>query len=247
MNKRIIRLLVYIAIITIMANISSMVNFFIHPEIPYFSLPHLLTGAISATITIILLSLVISYADRMTSIATELNRVNKILREQSIRDSLTGLYNHRHFQEMIRHEFLLAKRHQTDLTCMMLDLDHFKDVNDEYGHPFGDLVLQGTAKQILFETRETDTLARYGGEEFAILLPNTDLNGAMTIAQRIRQRIEKFTHQNNNYTRRITISIGLATKDSHHPEKPEELLSFADQGLYAAKKTGRNKVISYEG
>ncbi|HIJ79322.1 MAG: GGDEF domain-containing protein [Desulfobulbaceae bacterium] len=246
MNKRIIRMLVYFAIITIMANISPMVDLILHPEIPFFSLPHLLTGSITAAITIILLSLVIRYAYRMTNIANELNRVNKILREQSIRDSLTGLYNHRHFQEMLRHEFLLAKRHQADLTCMMLDLDHFKEVNDECGHPFGDLVLQGTAKQILIETRETDTLARYGGEEFAILLPNTDLAGALIIAERIRHRIEKFIHQNDTYAMRITISIGLATKNSHSPAKPEELLSYADQGLYTAKATGRNKVISYE-
>ena len=247
MNKRIIRLFVCFAVIIGVANISPMVDSFLRPEDQYFSISHLLTGAISTVITIILLSLVISYAFRMTKTAKELNRINIFLREQAIRDSLTGLYNHRHFQEMLRHEFLLAKRHHTDLTCMMLDLDHFKNVNDQYGHPFGDLVLQGTAKQILFETRETDTLARYGGEEFTILLPNTDLNGAMIIAQRIRTRVEDFCHQNDTFTTRTTISIGLATKNSHAPDKPKELLSFADQALYSAKKTGRNKVVSYEG
>jgi diguanylate cyclase (GGDEF)-like protein len=146
---------------------------------------------------------------------------------------------------MLRHEFLLAQRHQTELSCMMLDLDLFKEVNDTCGHPFGDLVLKGTAKQILHEARTTDTVARYGGEEFAILLPNTDLEGATRIAERIRARAQEYTHQDKDVAMRVTISIGLASNRAHSPQRPEELLSFADRALYQAKKAGRNKVISY--
>lgn len=245
MRQQIIRWLVYIAIVLFMANISPVIGSILHPGIPYFDPEHLLTGGIIGSITALLLSLLISHANRMTTVAHELNLLNKALREQTSRDSLTGLYNHRHFQEMLRHEFLLAQRHHTELSCMMLDLDFFKDVNDDCGHPFGDLVLKGTAEQILQETRATDTVARYGGEEFAILLPNTDLGGATSIAERIRARAQTYIHQDKNTARRVTISIGLASSRAHSPQKPEDLLIFADRALYRAKGTGRNKVVTY--
>lgn len=128
---------------------------------------------------------------------------------------------------------------------MMLDLDLFKEVNDTCGHPFGDLVLKGTAEQILHEARGTDTVARYGGEEFAVLLPNTDLEGATSIAERIRARAQGYTHQDKDIAMRVTISIGVASNRTHSPERPEELLAFADRALYRAKRAGRNKVITY--
>ena len=245
MRQRMIRVLIYMAILLLMANISPVIDSFMHPEIPYFDPEHLLVGGITAGITALLLSLLISHANRMASVAHELSLLNKKLREQSSRDSLTGLYNHRYFQEMLRHEFLLAQRHRTELSCMMLDLDLFKEVNDTCGHPFGDLVLKGTAEQILHEARATDTVTRYGGEEFAVLLPNTDLEGAMRIAERIRARAEVYTHQDKDVAMRVTISIGLASNRAHSPKKPEELLAFADQALYRAKKAGRNKVVAY--
>lgn len=245
MRQRIIRVLIYLAIVLLMANISPLINCFLHPERPYLDQGHLLAGGITAGITILLLGLLISHADRMASVAHELSCINKSLREQTSRDSLTGLYNHRYFQEMLRHEFLLAQRHQSELSCMMLDLDFFKAVNDTCGHPFGDLVLKGTAEQILHEARTTDTVARYGGEEFAILLPNTDLEGAMSIAERIRVRAQEYPHQDKGVVMQVTISIGLASTRVHSPQRPEELLAFADRALYQAKKTGRNKVISY--
>ncbi|HIJ91690.1 MAG: GGDEF domain-containing protein [Desulfobulbaceae bacterium] len=245
MRQRMIRLLIYLAIVLLMANISPIIDSFLHPDIPYLNSEHLLVGSITAGITALLLSLLISHANRMTSVAHELSRLNKSLREQTSRDSLTGLYNHRYFQEMLRHEFLLAQRHRSELSCMMLDLDLFKEVNDTCGHPFGDLVLKGTAEQILHEARATDTVARYGGEEFAILLPNTDLEGATRIAQRIRARAQEYIHQDKDAAMRVTISIGLASNRAHAPQRPEELLAFADLALYHAKKTGRNKVTSY--
>lgn len=245
MRQQMIRLLIYLAIVLLMANISPVIDSCLHPDIPYFDPEHLLVGGLTAGITALLLSLLVSHANRMTSVAHELSLLNKTLREQTSRDSLTGLYNHRYFQEMLRHEFLLAKRYQTELSCMMLDLDLFKDVNDTCGHPFGDLVLQGTATQILHEARTTDTVARYGGEEFAILLPNTDLEGATSIAERIRTRLQEYTHQDKDVAMRVTISIGLASSRVHSPQKPEDLLAFADRALYQAKEAGRNKVICF--
>lgn len=245
MRQQMIRLLIYLAIVLLMANITPVIEAFLHPEIPYFAPEHLLIGGVTAGVTALMLSVLISHANRMVSVAHDLSILNKTLREQTSRDSLTGLYNHRYFQEMLRHEFLLAQRHRTELSCMMLDLDFFKDVNDTWGHPFGDLVLKGTAEQILQESRTTDTVARYGGEEFAVLLPNTDLEGAARIAERIRVRAQEYAHRDKDVSRRVTISIGLASIRAHSPQRPEELLAFADQALYAAKKAGRNKVISY--
>ena len=245
MRQQMIRLLIYLVIVLLMANISPVIDSFLHPDIPYLDPEHLLVGGITAGITALMLSVLISHANRMVSVAHELSRLNKTLREQTSRDSLTGLYNHRYFQEMLRHEFLLAQRYRTELSCMMLDLDLFKEVNDTCGHPFGDLVLKGTAEQILREARTTDTVARYGGEEFAVLLPNTDLEGATRIAERIRARAQEYAHQDKDISIRVTISIGLASTRAHSPQKPEELLAFADQALYRAKKAGRNKVISF--
>ncbi len=245
MAQRHLRLFLYLIVIVIMANISPLVDHFVHPEIPYFDLEHLLVGGITAFVTALFLGSLIAYGNRMAKSANELNQVNKILKQQATRDSLTSLANHRYFQEMLRHDFLLAARHNTDLSCMMLDLDHFKKVNDCCGHPFGDTVLKGTAKQILHEARKTDTVARYGGEEFAILLPNTDLHGAITIAERIRKRSDNFIHQDDTYAMKVTISVGIASFTPHAPHSAEELLSFADQALYLAKANGRNMVLTY--
>lgn len=243
MENRGSRLLLSVFIVLIMANISPLVDLFLHPEIPYFDPEHLLTGGLTAAITLLLIRRLVSYASRMGRLAHKLDHLNTSLREQSIHDGLTGLYNHRHFQEMLRHDFLLAQRNNTDLACMMLDLDHFKEVNDTYGHPFGDLVLKGTAEQIMLEARRSDTVARYGGEEFAILLPNTDLHGALHIAERIRRRAGEYLHQNGSHAKRVTISIGLASTGMHRPERPEDLLLFADRALYMAKEAGRNRVL----
>ena len=228
-----------------MANLNALVDLFLHPDIPYFDKEHLIVGGTYAIFSIVLLSIIFAYTNRVAASAAMLDKLNKNLHEQSIRDGLTGLYNHRHFHDMLRHEFLVARRHNHDLTCMMLDLDHFKDINDNCGHQFGDYVLRETATKILEETRESDIVARYGGEEFAILLPSTDLTGALTIAERIRINLEKHVHKQENYSAQVSVSVGLATFIAHKPLQPKELLAFADKALYSAKGTGRNKVATY--
>lgn len=243
MPKTGMQIVLYILAVLFMANLSPAVDRFLHPDIPYFDPEHLIVGGVTGLFTALLLGGLLLYINKTSSAINELNRLNTVLREQSIRDGLTGLYNHRHFQEMLRHEFLLAKRHQVDLACLMLDLDHFKAVNDSFGHPFGDQVLIGTAHLILNETRVTDTVARYGGEEFAVLLPNTNYHGAVAIAERIRAKANNTLHRRKGASRTVTISIGLATNKGNRPEKPEELLSYADTALYEAKSTGRNRVV----
>jgi len=173
----------------------------------------------------------------------ELKRLNLILAERSIRDGMTGLFNHRHFFDLLHRDFLLAVRNEQDIACLLLDLDYFKQVNDGHGHPCGDYVLKEVATLVCRTVRETDIVARYGGEEFAVLLPNTDLDGARMIAEHIRRVIEKQPFNFGSDTLNITASIGLATRLSHKLTHPPDLLAWADRALYRAKGTGRNRLV----
>jgi diguanylate cyclase (GGDEF)-like protein/PAS domain S-box-containing protein len=173
----------------------------------------------------------------------ELKRLNSVLKERSIRDGLTGLFNHRYFYYFLRREFMLSTRSGTDLACLLLDLDNFKKLNDSYGHQFGDTVLKTVAERIRKTVRETDVVSRYGGEEFAILLPGTELEGAVVIAEKIRARIENQAFPHSNLSVGVTVSIGVATGMAHNPSKPQDLLAFADNALYRAKAAGRNCVV----
>jgi diguanylate cyclase (GGDEF)-like protein len=183
--------------------------------------------------------------DELSKYADELQRLNKILNERSIRDGLTGAFNHRYFWQILRRDFLLAQRHETDLACLIIDLDFFKLVNDTYGHMFGDKVLKGVAKRIREKVRETDIVSRYGGEEFTVLLPNTDLAGAMVMAENIRQRLERYKFRKGQEVVQITVSIGISTLRDHTPDSPQQMLDFADAALYSSKDAGRNKVLAY--
>jgi diguanylate cyclase (GGDEF)-like protein/PAS domain S-box-containing protein len=174
--------------------------------------------------------------------AAELKRLNRILKERSIRDGLTALYNHRHFYKVLRRDFLLSLRNESDLSCLLLDIDHFKAFNDTYGHRCGDAILKEIARLLNRAVRKTDVVARYGGEEFALLLPHTSVEGARTLAENIRSLVEKHSFSNERRSLSVTISIGIATRLLHRPEKPHELLAAADQALYHAKNTGRNRV-----
>lgn len=176
----------------------------------------------------------------------KIQQQNKRLKEVSIRDGLTGLYNHRHFQEILSREFSLAQRNSSDITCFMIDLDYFKDVNDTFGHTYGDYVLQTFAQLIRKATRKTDILARYGGEEFVLLLPNTGLEGAQVLAEKFRQLAESHNYQMNGSNRRVTASIGVSSYFSHRPCVPADLVDYADKALYIAKAGGRNQVRVYK-
>jgi diguanylate cyclase (GGDEF)-like protein len=170
---------------------------------------------------------------------------NKRLREISIRDGLTGLYNHLHFEEMLSREFELARRNETDLSCFMMDLDYFKDVNDTFGHTFGDFVLKSFSELGKRVIRKTDVFARYGGEEFVLLLPHTGLDGARVLAEKFRQKAEAYLYQHGGHSRRVTISIGISSYFFHRPQQAADLISFADKALYRAKAAGRNQVRVY--
>jgi diguanylate cyclase (GGDEF)-like protein len=175
----------------------------------------------------------------------KIEKQNERLKELSITDGLTGLYNHRHFQNMLKREFAMVRRNSSDLSCFMIDLDYFKDVNDTFGHTFGDFVLQRFARLLKEAVRETDILARYGGEEFALLLPNTSLEGALVLAGKFHKKAEACVYENDGHSKKVTASVGVASYGTHHPSASSDLVTFADKALYRAKAEGRNQVRIY--
>jgi diguanylate cyclase (GGDEF)-like protein len=163
------------------------------------------------------------------------------LQELSIQDPLTGLKNRRYFAHIFHDECARSLRRQEALTLLFLDLDHFKRVNDNHGHHFGDIALQETSKYLQKQCRPYDTVVRWGGEEFIILLRATDEPAAINFSERIRIGIQ--TELNPDLPFSMTISIGLAQYRDN--DSLEDLTDRADKALYHAKQTGRNKVIPW--
>jgi len=163
--------------------------------------------------------------------------------KMAVTDGLTGLLNHRAFQARAEDALAQAKRYRRRCSLVLLDIDHFKSVNDTYGHPVGDEVLRVVARIIKGKGRDTDITARYGGEEFAIVMPETDARGAKVIAERIRETVGKETFATELGVLRITVSLGIATFPDHAPEK-QALIDLADRCLYSAKHGGRNRSVS---
>jgi diguanylate cyclase (GGDEF)-like protein len=157
-------------------------------------------------------------------------------------DGLTGLYNHRRFQENLTEELKRLNRNSSPVSLMLTDIDYFKKVNDNYGHPVGDTVLKGVSKIIREEIRDMDIPARYGGEEFAVILPGTDSEGARNIAERLRKAVMDTTFSADGKSLKITISIGIATAPVDAKGK-EELVEKTDKALYHAKHNGRNQSV----
>ena len=177
-------------------------------------------------------------------LALELKMANDSLRELAFRDGLTGLYNHRYFQEVLESELERAQRYAHPLSLLLIDIDFFKKVNDSYGHPAGDQVLQEVSNTIVKLVRRCDIVARYGGEEFAVILPETSLTGARVLAQRIRRGIQQMKITCGEQTITVTISCGIACTENNHerPVTRNTLIEHSDQALYRAKKNGRNRV-----
>lgn len=186
-------------------------------------------------------------AGAFNTMAAELDENHRALKETSIRDPLTGLCNRREFDRRLRDELLRCKRYRHPLSLLMLDLDHFKAINDGHGHPVGDKVLREVADIVKHALRASDELARYGGEEFAVILPETADSGAQVLAERIRVAVAGHTLAIDDRRRiNVTVSIGLANfpDDAGTDAK---LIAAADSALYAAKRAGRNRVCSFAG
>lgn len=161
----------------------------------------------------------------------------------SVRDALTGLFNRHYFQDRFESEFAFAKRHNTLLTVILLDIDWFKAVNDTYGHPAGDAVLRSVGTALSRTIRKEDLAARYGGEEFVLLFRAVSLEDARTSAERIRRVVEAMEIPWQRHALRVTVSVGVATAHRDRMcSSPSELLALADLALYAAKRGGRNRL-----
>jgi diguanylate cyclase (GGDEF)-like protein len=166
------------------------------------------------------------------------------LYEASVTDALTGANNREHFDTQLRMELSFARRHATDLALVMFDVDHFKRVNDGYGHPVGDEVLVEIAKVARRLIRNEDVFARYGGEEFALILRGIALEGARVVGDRLREGIAALTVETDKGPLKVTISVGCASVASLPEPTVEALVQAADQRLYAAKHAGRNRVVA---
>jgi two-component system, cell cycle response regulator len=167
------------------------------------------------------------------------------LEEQAATDGLTGLVNHRTFQERFSAMLTRAERHGFPVALLLTDIDHFKKINDNYGHPVGDDVLRRVAAIVKGCARKIDITARYGGEEFAIVLEATDREGAKQLAERVRQEVEAQTFESpTKGPFKGTLSLGIALYPDDGRTKPE-IISKADQALYAAKHGGRNRAVVF--
>jgi len=158
-------------------------------------------------------------------------------------DGLTGLTNHRTFQVRLDEQLAQAQRYGKRLSLILCDIDHFKSVNDTYGHPVGDVVLKGVARTLQKEARATDVVARYGGEEFAVVMPETDAAGAVVIAERIRERVKALVFDTAQGPLRVTLSLGIAAVPDDATRKGD-LVERADACLYHAKRNGRDRSVS---
>jgi two-component system cell cycle response regulator len=178
----------------------------------------------------------------MSSLEKEMKQAQIQLAEMSTRDELTGLYNRRYFIESLERELARAKRYKRNLGFCMIDLDRFKYINDTYGHLAGDMILSDLGRMFDEHFRQGDLICRYGGEEFAVILPDTSLQSAMTVCERLRKKVLSHRFKYNSSDLSISISIGVALYDNLVHKSSDELVSSADQALYRAKKEGRNSV-----
>jgi two-component system cell cycle response regulator len=159
---------------------------------------------------------------------------------------LTGCINRRAFETRLKREWRQAKRRNSTLALLMIDIDHFKDINDSHGHAAGDVVLAEIGEIMRKTARETDTVARVGGDEFVVMLPDTAWQGAMTFAERLRRNVDehKFAEEGKVAMRAITISVGVALAKGSDPVTEEDLMQTADRSLYKAKSGGRNRICA---
>jgi diguanylate cyclase (GGDEF)-like protein len=169
-------------------------------------------------------------------------KLREVLKNQAIKDPLTNLYNRRFLDESIQREFYQAKRHNRNLSVLMIDIDHFKLINDTFGHKAGDMVIKKISAVLLSQSRKGDIVCRYGGEEFLLVLPEASLKDVLSRAEQLRKDIEALSFLwKSKEIGPLTVSIGVASYPDH-ANTPEELVTVSDEALYKAKKSGRNRV-----
>jgi diguanylate cyclase (GGDEF)-like protein len=185
-----------------------------------------------------------SYLTNQAAVSVENVDLHETVTRQAVTDELTGLFNHRRFQEVMTAEVERARRYHHELGLIMLDIDNFKQVNDTYGHLQGDMVLREVARVLRQSSRDVDEPARYGGEEMAVALPQTDLEGAYQFAERVRRRIEALElplPDGHEGVLRVTASFGAASLAGTGNADKDTLVAAADAALYQAKRAGKNR------
>jgi diguanylate cyclase (GGDEF)-like protein len=190
-----------------------------------------------------------AYLTNQASVSVENVDLHETVQKQAVTDELTGLFNHRRFQEVISAEVARARRYGQEMGLIMLDIDNFKQVNDTYGHLQGDFVLREVARVLRQSSREIDEPARYGGEEMAVALPQTDLEGAYQFAERVRQAVEalELPVPTGDGTLKVTASFGVASLATADHADKDALVAAADRALYEAKRTGKNRTVRANG
>lgn len=186
----------------------------------------------------------VSFRFSLTDVREE--RLLRKLYESSTRDALTGAYNRLHFEERLRSEVAYATRHRAQASLVLIDLDHFKRVNDTYGHPAGDAVLKAASAACMRALRTEDVFARFGGEEFAVVLRNIELKGAARLGDRLRAAVSNELIEFDGQQIKVTLSAGAASLADCQSPSADELVSIADRRLYVAKQQGRNRIV-FEG
>ncbi len=189
-----------------------------------------------------------SYLTNQASVSVENVDLHETVQRQAVTDELTGLFNHRRFQEVMTQEVERAKRYGQEMGLIMLDIDNFKRVNDTYGHLQGDMVLREVAHVLRQSSREIDEPARYGGEEMAVALPQTDMEGAYRFAERVRRRIEALDLAllDGDGVLKVTASFGVASLGTSGGDGKDALVAAADAALYRAKRSGKNRTVRAE-
>ncbi|MDO8947754.1 MAG: GGDEF domain-containing protein [Desulfocapsaceae bacterium] len=188
----------------------------------------------------------------LQQLVQELEQSKKLIEKQNetltllaLHDDLTGLFNRRHLNTILEQEFYRSKRYGSDMALLMFDLDHFKNVNDTYGHAFGDVVLREFARRIKKISRPTNLAFRFGGEEFLILLPQTGLAGGIQAGEHICRSCAAELYTEGAVSISVTTSVGVAAFQNDKPEEPHQLIEMADKALYQAKDAGCNRVLAY--
>jgi diguanylate cyclase (GGDEF)-like protein len=162
------------------------------------------------------------------------------------RDGLTGLFNRKYLSTILRQEFTRAKRYGTDLSLLLLDIDHFKDTNLIQGHLFSDFVLNEIAPRITSNTRDSDICFRFGGGNFVVLLPQTQICHAQKVAEKLNYCCSKTNFDNVQNSQKVTISIGITSLGNSTPKSPEQFIHMADRAMYQAKSNGRDRYQQYQ-
>ena len=239
----------YVLIVTCMGDEDKLVEAFENGVNDFMSKPlnqRVLTARLRAGQRVIRLQQEVERdREEMRRFAAELAVTNRRLHDVALTDSLTGFANRRYAMDRMTEEWSSAKRHERPLSCMVIDIDEFKQVNDTYGHDIGDLVLRQVSASIKDALRGQDVIARMGGDEFIAICPDSRLTQAIACAERVRQAVEVVTIRTGMLQLRVSVSIGVAEL-ADEMKGSDALVKMADQGLYLAKQRGRNRVAAVQ-